>query len=78
MKIFKFSKKSENCYLVHVSNSDKLIGGLLRDVDGYYYFFLQDYNGGSFNANFMREIADKLDELNKEMDNLINEYFNNL
>ena len=43
----------------------KLIGELIMDVDGYFYFWPAD-NNGAWAANHLRELANKLDELNKE------------
>ncbi len=43
----------------------KLIGELIMDVDGYFYFWPTD-NNGAWASNHLRELANKLDELNKE------------
>ena len=41
------------------------LGELYRDVDGFFYYAPPE-NGGVFSANFMRQMADKLDGMNKE------------
>ena len=43
----------------------KLIGELIMDVDGYFYFWPED-NNGAWASSHLRELANKLDELNKE------------
>ena len=50
-----------------VTKNGKLIGELLQDIDGYFYFWPTD-NNGAWASNHLRELANKLDELNKEWD----------
>jgi len=50
-----------------LTNNGKLIGELLMDVDGYFYFWPED-NNGAWSSYHLREVANKLDELNKEWD----------
>ena len=50
-----------------VTNKGKLIGELIMDVDGYFYFWPED-NNGAWASSHLRELANKLDELNKEWD----------
>mgnify|MGYP006267590761 CR=1 FL=1 len=50
-----------------VTRNGKLIGELLMDVDGYFYFWSEDSNG-AWSSHHLREVANKLDELNKEWD----------
>ena len=48
-----------------VTNKGKLIGELIMDVDGYFYFWPED-NNGAWASYHLRNVANKLDELNKE------------
>jgi len=50
-----------------VTHNGKLIGELLMDVDGYFYFWPED-NNGAWSSSHLRELTNKLDELNKEWD----------
>ncbi|HNR55116.1 MAG TPA: hypothetical protein PKJ19_08120 [Flavobacteriales bacterium] len=47
------------------SPNGKTIGHLHQLDDGFFYFFPEGLRGGAWDAWWMREIADKLDELNK-------------
>ena len=40
-----------------------LLAGIYRDVDGFYYY--HPPVSGSYSAHTLREIAEKLDEMNK-------------
>jgi len=46
---------------------NKSIGELIRDVDGYFYYWPSPSLKGSWNARALRFIADKLDEANSEI-----------
>ena len=48
-----------------VTSNGKLIGELLMDVDGYFYFWPED-NNRAWASHHLRELANKLDELNKQ------------
>ena len=74
--IFKYEKVNKHHYLVKPKNSDRIIGEIIEDADGYFYFFLVDYNGGAFSSQILDEISTKLDKLNKTWNKKINEYFN--
>lgn len=39
--------------------------GIYQEVDGFYYYDPYPLGAGSYSAHTLREIADKLDELNK-------------
>ena len=54
--------------------NNKVVGYLIVDVDGYFYFWPS--NEGCWSAHMMRTIANKLDEVNKKWDDQIHEYFN--
>jgi hypothetical protein len=66
--VLTFLSVSPNIYAVYAPN-EKEIGFLYIEVDGYYVY---QPNGGPapscWSAYGMREIADKLDELNREWD----------
>lgn len=62
-------------YNVYYKNQ-KLLGYFRLDIDGYYYF--EDMpNSGNWSSYALRQIADKLDEINKPYDDKVNEYFEN-
>lgn len=66
-------------YFFRVSFNKKDIGRLFQSDDGFYYYdpLCQEGESGLWAAWWMRQIADKLDELNKPWDDHINEYFKN-
>ena len=74
--IFKYEKVNKRHYLVKTKSADRTIGEIIEDADGYFYFFLVDYNGGAFSSQILDEISTKLDKLNKTWNKKINEYFN--
>lgn len=51
-------------------NSDDIV----TFEDGYKYFWPKDFNG-ALSSNDLRSIADQLDELNKDWNQLVNDYF---
>ena len=57
-------------YLAYYAPNDKHIGYFVIDVDGFYYFF-ELKNAGHWASYQLRDIADKLDELNKEWEEII-------
>lgn len=73
--IFKYEKVNKRHYLIKTKSADRTIGEIIEDVDGYFYFFLVDYNDGAFSSQMLDEISNKLDKLNKTWNNKINEYF---
>ena len=54
---------------------NKLIGYLIMDVDGYYYFDHTVQENGFWTSHSLRMIADLLDDINKPLDDNIKEYF---
>lgn len=58
-----------NAYEVEVQNGP-LLGDIYKEVDGY-YVFAPLMKGGYWPEWFLRGIADKLAEMNKEWDELI-------
>ena len=65
--------KLEN-YKLFADNNEE-IGSFELDVDGFYYFWLKEDSKGCWEAHTLREIADKLDEINKPYRNSIEEFF---
>jgi hypothetical protein len=51
------------------------IGRAIIDVDGFYYFLPNQNGGGLWQSHVLKAIADKLDELNREINESINKYF---
>lgn len=47
-----------------VTGNQKLVGELIMDVDGYFYFWPED-NNGAWSSYLLRQLADKIDEINK-------------
>lgn len=64
----------EGCFDVLWSNNVH-VGDIVKDVDGYFYWWPLRTNYGSWPAYALRMIADKLDELNKEWDESVRSYF---
>ena len=62
-------------YKLYPKDSNHLVGSFIADVDGYLYFWEEPNNKGSWSAHVLREIADKLDALNKPWNDYINAYF---
>jgi hypothetical protein len=59
-----FNKISDNLYGVTTPGGIK-IGELLREIDGFFVFYPENH-GAAFPSEFMKFMAAKLDELNKE------------
>lgn len=57
-----------------LTKNNLLIGELIMDVDGYFYFW--PANDGCWSAYLLHSIANKLDEVNKKWDDQIHEHFN--
>jgi hypothetical protein len=51
-----------------------LLGYAYREVDGYYVFMAKN-NDSFWSDHVLREIADKLTELNSDWDKQVNDYF---
>lgn len=66
MSSFKYKKVKD--YKVEVrTKNDTLIATMEKDVDGYFYLWIEDING-AWRSQILRELADKLDKLNKKWD----------
>lgn len=67
-------EKIEGGYNIYY-NSLTFVGEILVKEDGFYDFYPPYGKSGYYDSWVMREIADKLDELNKGWEENINEYF---
>jgi hypothetical protein len=68
-------KQAEGRNYDMIWNDSIQIGKAIIDVDGFYYFLPNQNGGGLWQAYVLREIADKLDDLNKEWNDQITKYF---
>lgn len=69
----KFERRETGTYDVIYVNGVNL-GELYVEIDGYYVYWPSPRNG-FWESHAMREIADKLDELNADWDRSIHEFF---
>lgn len=69
------NKITKNRYTVR-TETDVYLGNFIRDVDGYFVFFIDDKNNGSWDVYTLRLVADELDKLNKEWNEFIMENLN--
>ncbi len=60
------------CYRVCVDN--KRIGEFIKNDDGYFFFFLERYNGGGLDEWLLRELADELKRINEPWDQVVTHY----
>ena len=58
-----------------IHESDKVVGQAILDVDGHYYFWFINKTEGAWSSYILREIADKLDMINKPYVDRVNAYF---
>lgn len=66
--MIKIEKTTSNTNSYHVYYTDVYLGDAVLYEDGFFYFhFANDGNKGYWQAYILRAIADKLDELNKEL-----------
>lgn len=57
------------------SANDNVVAVIYQEVDGYYVFDPYE-NTGFWTSHVLKIIANKLDELNKEYNKVISQYFN--
>jgi hypothetical protein len=69
-------KKLNDSYLL-LTETDKELGSFQLDSDGSYYFWENSKLTGCWTGNNLRDIADKLDEVNRPFDEQVKEYFKN-
>lgn len=74
IKIIK--QKDNNRYSVLTETTNKLIGLLEMDIDGFYYFSAAG-RSGYWSSNLLKQITSKLDELNKPLEENIKKFFEN-
>ena len=66
MSSFKYKKVKD--YKVEVRTKNNiLVATMEEDVDGFFYLWIEDING-AWHSQILRELADKLDKLNREWD----------
>lgn len=70
------SDEDKDLHYVAHTNSSRVnpvtIGSIYKEVDGYYVFvFVSNTRHGFFEAGFFRFLADKLDEMNKEWNDIV-------
>jgi len=70
-------KESEFVYKVYFKSNQKKLGQTILDVDGYWYFVFENNGGGHWSSFSLKIIADTLEDLNKEYDEHIKNYFKN-
>lgn len=71
-----FHKINDDCYDVITEHAKKKIGQIIKGDDGYFMFFLDNYNGGGFPEYILREVAQKLFHLNEPWDREVTMHFN--
>jgi len=62
------------CFSVTYINGVDL-GALVKEVDGFYVWYPNRKQYGFWSAYVLRDLADILDDLNKDYEKEINEYF---
>jgi len=62
-----YQKINQRQYIVraNIDFPQREVGSLVMGVDGYFYFWPVD-NNGAWSSYHLREVANKLDEINKE------------
>ena len=51
------------------------LGEFIRDHDGFFYYVDTVKDGGTWSSNSLKMIANKLDEINKPHEDLLNLFF---
>ena len=69
-------KKLNHSYKVS-TDTGKALGSFQMDCDGSYYYYRNEELDGAESSYSLRLIADKLDEVNKHLDDLQKVYFAN-
>ena len=57
------------------TDTGKLLGEFIMDCDGFRYYVREETNSGWENSFSLRLVADKLDEVNKPYNDVIDKYF---
>jgi len=71
--MFNFEQVSNNEYVI--KSDDKIAGNLLKDEDGYFYYWPKKVNEKCWDSLTLKIISEKLDELNKDWDREVNKFF---
>lgn len=71
--MFKFERISNKEYVIRSDN--KTTGNLLRDEDGYFYYWPTQCDGKCWDSLTLKIISKKLDELNKDWDREVDQFF---
>lgn len=74
MKHLEFEELSPYAYTVKLKNSGRMIGNLITENNGTFLFYPPD-NSGGWDSQLLREIADKIDELDKPFYDSVDEYW---
>jgi len=69
-----YQQVNQQKYIVRTNNG-KFIGEFIMDVDGYFYFWAEN-NLGAWPSYLLRDIADKMDELNKSWNEQVEKELN--
>jgi hypothetical protein len=69
-----YQQINQQKYIVRTNNG-KFIGEFIRDVDGYFYFWAEN-NLGAWPSYLLRDIADKMDEINQLWDEQLEKELN--
>lgn len=70
-----YTKINDSHYQVNSTNG-VLMGDIMVDNDGFYYFW-PDLRQGAWSASFLLELSYKIDVLNKPWEEELNRYFDN-
>lgn len=62
-------------YNIFYTNNDLWLGILYKEIDGYYVWWQNGSVEDTWESQYLRIIADKLDELNYEWDKELREFF---
>ena len=71
--MFNFERVSNNEYVIKSDN--KVTGNLVKDDDGYFYYWPTQVNEKCWDSLTLKIISKKLDELNKDWDREVNKFF---
>ncbi len=69
-----YQQINQQKYIIRTNNG-KLIGEFIMDVDGHFYFWSEN-NLGAWSSHLLRDIADKLDEINQLWDEHVEKELN--
>ena len=67
--MFTYESVADDCYFVCFNS--RRIGSFVRNDDGYFIFFLDNYNGGGFPESVLGELAGELQKINKPWNDII-------